>query len=558
MKEDYMEKIWLKQYPPGVPAEINPDAYSSLVALLTETCAKYKNLPAFINMGTQISYQELDELTAAFAAYLQTKFNFQKGTRVAIILPNLLQYIIALFGTLRAGGVVVNINPLYTEREMQHQLANSGAQVVVVLANFAHVLQNALTGTQVKQIIVTEIGDMFGLVKRILVNFAVKNIKKMIPDWSLPGSVAFREVLAEGKHLQLNNVPLTGEDIAFLQYTGGTTGVAKGAVLTHRNMVANIEQAYSWVAPFMHPGKEIIITALPLYHIFSLTANCLVFFKLGGKNILITNPRDMKGFVHELSKYPFTVITGVNTLFNALLNAPGFEKLDFSALHLSLGGGMQVHPSVAKLWQEVTHTLLLEAYGLTETSPAVAINPLDLKEFNGSIGLPIPSTDVKICDENGNSLPLGEAGELCVRGPQVMHEYWNMPAETAKAFFPGGWVRTGDIATMDDKGFLRITDRKKDMIIVSGFNVYPNEVESVIAGCPGVKEVAVIGVPDESSGEMVKAFVVKSDPNLTEQAVRTFCYQKLTPYKVPKKVEFREELPKSNVGKILRRALRDS
>jgi long-chain acyl-CoA synthetase len=358
--------------------------------------------------------------------------------------------------------------------------------------------------------------------------------------------------------LQLNNVPLTGEDIAFLQYTGGTTGVAKGAVLTHRNMVANIEQAYSWVEPFMHPGKEIIITALPLYHIFSLTANCLVFFKLGGKNILITNPRDMKGFVHELSKYPFTVITGVNTLFNALLNTPAFEKLDFSALHLSLGGGMQVHPSVAKLWQEVTHTLLLEAYGLTETSPAVAINPLDLKEFNGSIGLPIPSTDVKICDENGNSLPLGEAGELCVRGPQVMHEYWNMPAETAKAFFPGGWVRTGDIATMDDKGFLRITDRKKDMIIVSGFNVYPNEVESVIAGCPGVKEVAVIGVPDESSGEMVKAFVVKSDPNLTEQAVRTFCYQELTPYKVPKKVEFREELPKSNVGKILRRALRDS
>ncbi len=551
-----MEKIWLKNYPAGVPAEINPDIHPSLIDLFTQSCEKYANKPAFANLGSVMTYAEIDAAARHFAAYLQQRLGCKKGQRIAIMMPNLIQYPVAMLGAFFAGMVVVNINPLYTARELEHQLRDAGATCIVVLANFAHVLQEVVPKVPLKHVIVTEVGDMFPWWKAAIVNSVVKYVKKMVPAWSIPSAIPFSHVMQEGKTLTLRPVELTGQDIAFLQYTGGTTGIAKGAVLTHRNMVANVEQALSWVSPIVKPGKEIIITALPLYHIFSLTANCLMFMNLGALNVLITNPRDIKGFIKELKKYKFTAITGVNTLFNALLNQPAFAKLDFSHLRLTLGGGMAVQQAVAERWKKVTGRPLLEAYGLTETSPAVTINPLDLSEYNGSIGLPVPSTEISLRDDEGREVPMGEVGELCVCGPQVMREYWERPDETANVFCDDGFLRTGDLATIDNRGFVYLKERKKDMILVSGFNVYPNEVEDVIAKMPGVREVAVIGVPHDGSGEVVKAVIVKKDPALTAAEVTHFCREQLTPYKVPKIIEFREELPKSNVGKILRRELR--
>jgi long-chain acyl-CoA synthetase len=551
-----MNKIWLNSYPAGVPAEINPDAYSSLVELFLESTQKYSHLPALDNMGTQLDYAEWLEKSRIFATYLQQECGLKKGDRFAIMSPNLLQYPVALFGTLMAGLTVVNVNPLYTVPELVHQLNDSGATGILVLANFAHVLQEALPQTKLKHVVVTQMGDLFSPLKGCLINFVLKYIKKMVPAWHIPTAVSFKQIMQNKQPTAFVPVALTGEDAAFLQYTGGTTGIAKGAVLTHRNMVANLQQASVWIAPVLQEGKETVITALPLYHIFSLTANCLTFMRVGALNVLITNPRDIPGFIKALSKVHFTTMTGVNTLFNALLNNPAFEKLDFSHLKLTLGGGMAVQKSVAERWRRVTGVPLLEAYGLTETSPAVTINPLDLTNYNGSIGLPVSSTDVLICDDDEQQVPLGTPGELYVKGPQVMKEYWNNPEETKKVFSQDGWLKTGDMATIDEQGFIRIVDRKKDMIIVSGFNVYPNEIEDVIALHPGVLEVAVIGLPNGEAGETVKAFIVKKNPALTEEAVIEHCRQYLTGYKVPKLIEFRTELPKTNVGKILRRALR--
>ncbi len=551
-----MEKIWLKSYPAGVPAEINPDAYSSLADLFDKTCRKYSEKQAFANMGTVMTYGEIDQAANSFAAFLQKKLYCQKGDRIAVMMPNLLQYPVSVFGAFIAGMTVVNVNPLYTARELEHQLRDSGATVIVVLANFAHVLQEVVKNTQIKHVIVTEIGDLYPPVKRFIVNAAVKYIKKMVPAWNIPGAIKFTKAMQLGRSKNPDHVPLTGQDAAFLQYTGGTTGISKGAVLTHRNMIANVEQASAWIHPFLNEGEEIIITALPLYHIFSLTANCLVFLKNGSLNILVTNPRDIKGFVKEMGHYKFTAITGVNTLFNALLNNADFTKLDFSQFKLALGGGMAVQRAVAERWIGITGKPLLEAYGLTETSPAVTINPLNMKTFNGSIGLPVSSTEISIRDDAGKELSIGEVGELCVRGPQVMQGYWNRPDETQKVMMKDGFLRTGDVACIDEQGFVYLKERKKDMILVSGFNVYPNEIEDVIAKHPGVLEVAVIGIPNENSGEVVKAFVVKKDPMLQADDVIHFCREYLTGYKIPKSVEFRRELPKSNVGKILRRELR--
>jgi len=550
-----MNKVWLSSYPEGVPAEINPDVYASLVDIFLESTQKYSNKPALSNMGCQMDYSEWLEKSRIFAAYLQQECGFKKGDRFAIMLPNTLQYPVALFGALMAGLTVVNVNPLYTVPELEHQIKDSGAAGILVLANFAHIVGKALPQIpSVRRVIVTEMGDMFRPVKGWIVNFVVKYIKKMVPAWNIPLAISFKQVMANTHDFK--PVALANTDVAFLQYTGGTTGVAKGAVLTHRNMIANLQQASAWIASVLESGKEVVITALPLYHIFSLTANCLTFMKVGALNVLITNPRDIPGFVKELARTPFTVITGVNTLFNALLNNPAFGKLDFSHAKFALGGGMAVQKIVAERWRAVTGTPLLEAYGLTETSPAVCINPLNLKAYNGSIGLPIPSTDVMICDDQENEVPIGSPGELYIKGPQVMREYWNNPAETKKVFTKEGWLKTGDIATIDEKGFVRIVDRKKDMIIVSGFNVYPNELEDVIAHMPGVLEVAIIGVPDAGTGEAIKCFIVKKDPNLTKEAVIAHCRTELTGYKIPKLIEFRAELPKTNVGKILRRALR--
>ena len=552
-----MDKIWLKSYPPGVPAEININEFKSIGQMFEKSVRTYGPRTAYINMDKGITYSELDGLTRDFAAYLQSVLGLPKGARVAIMMPNLLQYPVCVYGALRAGYTVVNCNPLYTPRELEHQLKDSGAEVIVIVENFAHVLQEVLHNTPVKHVIVTGLGDMLGFPKSMIVNFVVKHVKKMVPAWNIPNALRFNDVLARGSRSGLRPVEVTHDDIAFLQYTGGTTGVSKGAMLTHRNIVANLQQAHAWLKPFLAEGGEIIVTALPLYHIFALTANCLTFFKIGATNLLITNPRDIPGFVKELGKYKFTTLTGVNTLFNALLNDPDFAKLDFSGLRITLGGGMAVQKAVAERWKQVTGTPLIEAYGLTETSPAATINPLDLKEYNGSIGLPVPSTEVAIRDEEGRDLPIGEAGEICVRGPQVMKGYYNRPEETAKVIMADGFLRTGDVGVMDEKGFVRIVDRKKDMILVSGFNVYPNEIEAVVAMHPGVLEVAAVGVPDEKSGEAVKIFVVKKDPNLTAEALIAHCKENLTGYKVPKLVEFRTELPKTNVGKILRRALRD-
>ena len=548
---------WLAHYPAGVPAEIDADEFSSIPQVLRASIDKFRDKPAFSNLGKTLSYNDIDTLSARFAAYLLGELKLKKGDRVAIMMPNCLQYPIATFGILRAGLTVVNVNPLYTPRELRHQLADSGAVAIVVVDNFGRTVQEAIPGTPIRQVIATGLGDMLGFPKGALVNFVLRHVKKMVPDYDIPGAIRFTNALSLGQRHTLPEVRIDAEDIAFLQYTGGTTGVSKGAMLTHRNLVANMLQAGAWVGAMVREGEETIITALPLYHIFSLTANGLVFMKIGGLNHLITNPRDMPGFVKELSKVKFTAITGVNTLFNGLLNTPGFDKLDFSTLRLTLGGGMAVQRAVADRWKQVTGCTLAEAYGLTETSPAVCINPLDIAAYNGAIGLPVPSTEVCVKDESGNTLAPGEVGELCVRGPQVMKGYWQRPEETAAVIDAEGWLHTGDMARMDDEGYFYIVDRKKDMILVSGFNVYPNEVEDVIALMPGVLEVAAVGVPDEKSGEAVKVVIVKKDPALTAEDVKQHARANLTGYKHPKHVEFRDELPKTNVGKILRRELRD-
>jgi long-chain acyl-CoA synthetase len=550
-----LEKIWLKSYPPGVPAEIDINQYASLREVLEESCAKFGSRPAYSCMGRTITFTELDRLSAAFGAFLQAR-GLTKGARIALMMPNVLQYPVCLFGILRAGCTVVNVNPLYTPRELEYQLNDSGAEMIVVVENFAHTLAEVLSKTEVKHVIVTTIGEMLGL-KGVLVDFVLRHVKKMIPAWEIPGAIRLSDALAEGGRRKLEPVAIGHEDIAFLQYTGGTTGVAKGAMLLHRNIIANLLQAGAWVKPFLGNKRHVVITPLPLYHIFSLTANCLIFMTLGAENVLITNPRDIPGLVKEMSKHSFTAITGVNTLFNALLNSAEFQKLDFSTLQMTLGGGMAVQKAVADRWEKVTGKPLIEAYGLTETSPAATINPLDLPEYNGAIGLPISSTDLVLRDDEGKDVALGDRGEICIKGPQVMAGYWKRPEETAKIIDRDGWLATGDIGVVDERGYVRIVDRKKDMILVSGFNVYPNEIEAVVAMHPGVLECAAVGVPDPKSGEAVKLFVVKKDPALTAEALLAHCREQLTGYKCPRDVEFRTELPKSNVGKILRRELRD-
>ncbi|WP_297101228.1 AMP-binding protein [Thermomonas sp.] len=540
-----------------MPAEIDLDEFASITDVFDAALLQYRDKPAFTNMGKTLSYADLDRLSRDFAGYLLGELRLKKGDRVAIMMPNCLQYPVAIFGVLRAGLTVVNTNPMYTPRELKHQLSDSGATVLVVMDNFGPVAQEVLSAMPGVRAITTGLGDMLGFPKGAIVNFVLKHVKKMVPDYDIRARCAFATPSPLAACTPLPQISNAADDLAFLQYTGGTTGVSKGAMLTHRNMVANMQQAAAWVGTNVRLGEEMIVTALPLYHIFALTANCLVFMKFGAHNHLITNPRDMPGFVKELKSIPFTAITGVNTLFNGLLNTPGFEEIDFSRLHLTLGGGMAVQRAVADKWKKVTGCTLAEAYGLTETSPAVCINPLDLGAYNGSIGMPISSTDVCIKDDDGNVLGTDGIGELCVRGPQVMLGYWKRPDETAQVIDANGWLHTGDVARMDEQGYFYIVDRKKDMILVSGFNVYPNEVEDVIAMMPGVLEVAAIGVPDDKSGEAVKVFVVKKDPALNADAVKAFCRENLTGYKQPRFVEFRDELPKSNVGKILRKELRD-
>ena len=551
-----MEKIWLNSYPEGVAESIDTNTYDSVAEVFERSVERFRDRPAFINMGKTLTFADVEQRSAALAAYLGGTLGLKKGDAVAVMMPNILQNPVAIFGVLRAGMTVVNTNPLYTARELEHQLNDSGAKAIIIVENFAHTLSDVIENTGVKHVVLTSLGDELPFLKGAIVNFVVKHIKKMVPAYDLPGAVRYKDALSQGASTQFKREPIEPEDIAFLQYTGGTTGVSKGAVLANANIVANMEQSRAWVNGTIEEGSGLIVTALPLYHIFSLTANCLSFMSFGAANYLITNPRDMPGFVKELKGIQMTAITGVNTLFNGLLNTPGFDEVDFSKLTLSLGGGMAVQRAVAERWHQVTGTVLLEAYGLTETSPGVTINPSDLENYNGTIGLPIPSTEVRLLDEDGNDVPLGEAGELCVRGPQVMRGYLNRPEATAEVLSEDGWLRTGDIATMDEQGYLRIVDRKKDMILVSGFNVYPNEIEDVVALHPGVLEVGAIGEPDEHSGEVVKVVVVKKDPVLTEEQIIEHCREQLTGYKVPKLVEFRDELPKSNVGKILRRELR--
>ena len=554
-----MEKIWLKHYPAGVPADIDPNKYQSIRDLFEESVASFGERPAYYCMGKEITFADIERMSAAFGAWLQAQ-GLQKGDRAALMMPNVLQYPVALFGVLRAGLVVVNVNPLYTPRELEYQLRDSGAKAIVILENFAHTLEQVIDKTQVKQVVVAAMGDLLGGVKGALVNFVVRNVKKMVPAYEFDNVLRFNAVLRAAAGMKLARVEIKPEDIAFLQYTGGTTGVSKGAMLLNRNITANLTQVEAWLDPFLteYDRKHyIIITALPLYHIFSLTVNCLMMLKIGGKNVLIVNPRDIPGFVKELAKHKYTTITGVNTLFNGLMHHPDFEKLDFSALRISNGGGMAVQKAVAEKWKKITGVTLTEGYGLTETSPVATTNPPDAKEFSGSIGLPVPSTEISIRDDDGRELPLGEAGEICIRGPQVMAGYWQRPEETAKVMTADGFFRSGDVGIMDEKGHTRIVDRKKDMILVSGFNVYPNEVEGVVMMLPGVLECAAVGVPDEHSSEAVKLFVVRKDPDLSEKEVRAHCHQNLTGYKCPKYIEFRTDLPKTNVGKILRRALRD-
>jgi len=551
-----MTKPWLNQYPDNIAPEISLDRYQSLAQFIEDSCQRWGERPAFENMGQTLSYEEIDRLSAKFGAYLQHR-GLQQGDRVAVMMPNCLQYPVSLFGILRAGLVAVNTNPLYTARELKHQLKDSGARAIVILENFAHVLEEVIEDTQVEFVILTSLGDLLGFPKGAITNLVVKHVKKMVPAYQVPNAVRYKHVLAEGGRHELKRPKLTQDDIAFLQYTGGTTGVAKGAMLTHRNMLANVEQATVWLSNVGF-DRETVITALPLYHIFALTANCMVYLNIGGINVLITNPRDMPGFVKILQKTPFTALTGVNTLFNALLNTPGFKDVDFSSLKLTLGGGMAVQRSVAEHWKEVTGKPLIEAYGLTETSPAACVNPMDLKDYNGSIGLPLPSTECAVRSDDGQFLPMGEVGELCIRGPQVMKGYWERPVETEKVLDAEGWLSTGDMAKMDEQGFFYIVDRKKDMILVSGFNVYPNEIEDVVALHPKVLEVGAIGVPNEHSGELVKVVVVRKDDSLTADELRQHCSENLTGYKKPRYIEFVSELPKTNVGKILRRELRDT
>jgi long-chain acyl-CoA synthetase len=554
-----MERIWLKQYPPGVPADIEPTQYASLVDLLEESFTKFADRKAFICMDKSISYRDLDQMSVAFAAYLQGR-GLQRGARVAIMMPNVLQYPVAIAAVLRAGYAVVNVNPLYTPRELEHQLKDSGAEAIIVLENFAHTVEQVIAKTQVKHVIVASMGDLLGF-KGIIVNLVVRRVKKMVPTWSLPGAVAFNDALSAGRGMTFNRPKLSPGDVAFLQYTGGTTGVSKGATLLHRNIVANVLQNDAWLQPALtappHVDQLMIVCALPLYHIFALTACYLLAVRAGGCNLLIPNPRDIPGFIKELAKYQVNSFPAVNTLYNGLMHHPDFKKLDFSKLKISNGGGMAVQRPVADQWKAITGCFIAEGYGLSETSPTLTCNPATATEFTGSIGIPVPSTWISIRDDDGNEVPLGQPGEICAKGPQVMSGYWNRPEDTAKVMTADGYFRTGDIGIMDEKGYTKIVDRKKDMILVSGFNVYPNEVEEVIASHPGVLECAVIGIPDSKSGEAVKAFVVRKDPNLTAEAVIKFCHEQLTGYKVPKHIEFRTELPKTNVGKILRRQLRD-
>ncbi|MCW5703543.1 MAG: long-chain fatty acid--CoA ligase [Xanthobacteraceae bacterium] len=554
-----MERIWLKQYPEGVPSDIDVTQYSSLVELLEESFAKFADRKAFICMDKSITYRDLDQMSQALAAFLQSK-GLPKGARVALMMPNVLQYPIATAAVLRAGYAVVNVNPLYTPRELEHQLKDSGAEAIIVLENFASTVQQVLGKTSVKHVIVGSMGDLLGF-KGVIVNLVVRKVKKMVPAWSIPRAIAFNDAIAAGRGMKLDKPKLTPDDVAFLQYTGGTTGVSKGATLLHRNIVANVLQNDAWLQPALKKppivDNMIIVCALPLYHIFALTACYLLGVRSGGTNLLIPNPRDMPGFVKELTKYQVSFFPAVNTLYNGLLNTPGFDKLDFSKLKISNGGGMATQKAVAEKWLATTGCTLAEGYGLSETSPTLTCNRADIEQFSGTIGLPVPSTYLSIRDDDGKELPIGEAGEICAKGPQVMAGYWNRPDETAKVMTADGYFRTGDIGVMDEKGYTKIVDRKKDMILVSGFNVYPNEIEDVIAMHPGVLECAVIGVPDSKSGEAAKAFVVRKDPNLTAEDVIKHCSANLTAYKVPKQIEFRTELPKTNVGKILRRELRD-
>ncbi len=552
-----MEKIWLKSYPPGVPERVPTPQFRSLREMIEHSFQEYPDNPAYTNMGTTITYRDLDELSMRFACYLQKKLDLTRGERIAIMLPNVLQYPVAMCGAFRAGLVVVNVNPLYTARELKHQLQDSGAKCIVILENFAHTLEEVIDDTDVEHVITTGVGDLLTFPRNLLVNFVLRHVRREVPRYRFANSVTFRRALSEGANEQLSHVEIGLADIAYLQYTGGTTGVSKGAMLSHRNMVYNVEQSIRWQGDAYDGVKPLVaITALPLYHIFSLQGNCLLGMAQGGLNVLITNPRDMPGFVKEISRFEFNLLTGVNTMFAGLMNTPGFSDIDFSALRVVVGGGMAVQPAVARQWHKVTGKPILQGYGLTETSPAAICNTID-SEFTGSIGLPIPSTDAMIVGDDGNALPVGSIGEICIKGPQVMEGYWQRPAETAEVMLPGGWLRTGDIGRMDEDGFIYIEDRKKDMILVSGFNVYPNEIENVVVEMEGILEAAAIGVPHEKSGEVVKIFAVRTDTSITEQDVLEYCRENLTGYKRPKMVEFREELPKTNVGKILRRALRD-
>ncbi|MCG3736799.1 long-chain-fatty-acid--CoA ligase FadD [Vibrio cincinnatiensis] len=552
-----MDKPWLSRYPNDVPETINPDQYLSLVEMFEQSVHKYADQPAFMNMGSVMTFRKLEERSRAFAAYLQNELKLKKGDRVALMMPNLLQYPVALFGILRAGMIAVNVNPLYTPRELEHQLNDADVRAIVIVSNFANTLEQIVANTQVKHVVLTSLGQMLPRAKGTLVDFVVKYVKGMVPKYDLPGAISMRKALHKGRRLQYVKPFMSGEDIAFLQYTGGTTGVAKGAILTHRNMIANVLQARGAYGPVLREGRELVVTALPLYHVFALTVNLLLFIEMGGSNLMITNPRDIPGFIKELQKYPFTALTGVNTLFNALVNNEDFHELDFSHMKLSVGGGMAVQRAVADKWKKITGIHLLEGYGLTECSPLVTGNPYDLSDYSGAIGLPVPSTEVRIVDDEGKVLGYDQTGELQVRGPQVMQGYWQRPEATKEVIDEDGWLSTGDIVKFDEQGMLYIVDRKKDMILVSGFNVYPNEIEDVVALHGKVLEVAAIGQSHEVSGEVVKVYIVKRDPSLTKEDVITHCRKHLTGYKVPKLIEFREELPKTNVGKILRRVLRE-
>ena len=551
-----MEKLWLKSYEQGVSPEIDISQYSSISDVFRQSVEKFSDKPAFQNMGKTLTYAEVGKLATDFASYLQNVLKLPRGERVAIMMPNVLQYPIALFGILQAGLVAVNTNPLYTPRELEHQLKDSGATTIVVLENFANTLELVLPRTQIKHVIVASVGEMFGMIKGALMNFVIRKVKKMVPEYRIPNTVTFQTALKQGAANTFKPVELTRDDTALLQYTGGTTGLAKGAVLSHGNICANMLQAKEWIKNSLHEGKETVIAALPLYHIFALTVNLMIFTNTGSKIILITNPRDMKGFIGELKKEPISVFIGVNTLFNAMVNRPDFAEVDFSRLKLTLGGGMATQKAVAEKWKKITGTPIVEAYGLTEASPGVCCNPLNIEAYSGGIGLPVSSTEVELRDADGKEVPIGQPGELWVRGPQVMKGYWNRPEETAKAIDARGFLETGDIAVMDEKGWLKLVDRKKDLIVVSGFNVYPNEIEEVVASNDKVLEVACIGVKNEKTGEAIKVFVVRKDPSLTKEELIDFCRKELTAYKVPKDIEFRDELPKSNVGKILRRELR--